>query len=247
MKIQDFFKDHKNIAIAFSGGVDSSYLLYEAIKANTNVTAYYINTQFQPEFELNDAKKLAKELDANLKIINKNILINDKITSNPKNRCYYCKKEIFATIIEAAKKDGYTQILDGTNFSDDINDRPGMKALKEMNVYSPLRICELTKDEIREKSKQAGLFTYNKPSYACLATRVKTKEKITSETLNKIEECENFLFSLGFKDFRVRTEENTAKIQVKQADFPVILKKREEIYAYFKKQFDSVTLDLKTR
>ena len=172
MTLQDFFKQNKNVALAFSGGVDSAYLLYAATAAGCDIHAYYVKSAFQPQFELEDAKSLALELGAKMTVLELDVLSDSVITDNPANRCYHCKKKIFGTILEAAKKDGYELLIDGNNASDDASDRPGMKAVQELNVHSPLRECGMTKEKIRRLSKEAGLITWNKPAYACLATRI---------------------------------------------------------------------------
>lgn len=244
MTIEEFFKENNKIAIAFSGGVDSSYLIYEAGKCGADVKAYYVKAQFQPEFELEDAVKLAKEVNVDMEIINVDVLKDEKVVQNPPNRCYYCKNAIFSTIIKKAKEDGYDVIVDGTNASDDADDRPGMKALEEMKVLSPLKICGLTKDEIRKRSKEAGLFTWDKPAYACLATRIKTGQKIDESTLKKVEECEGFMMDLGFSDFRIRVFDNSAKIQIREDDLSRLLNERTVVINKLKKHFDDVLLDI---
>lgn len=247
MTLEGFFEQHPNVAIAFSGGVDSAYLLYCAVKYAKSVKAYYINTAFQPQFELDDARKLAEELGANIKVIELDILTNKEVTDNPSNRCYFCKRKIFNAIIENARKDGYDIILDGTNASDDVADRPGMKALEELSVYSPLRICGLTKTRIRELSKEAGLFTHAKPAYACLATRIPCGQAITRELLIRTEEAEDYLFSLGFSNFRVRCVNNDAKIQIEASQIPLLMDNREKILECLSKRYSSVCLDLEVR
>ena len=247
MTLQEFFEEHPRVAIAFSGGVDSAYLLYAASKYAKEVRAYYVKSEFQPQFELDDALKLAEELNADVKVISLSVLTNPDVCENPANRCYYCKKTIFSTIISAAKEDGFTDLLDGTNASDDIADRPGTKALAELSVLSPLRECGLTKAEIRKLSKEAGLFTWDKPAYACLATRIPTCEKITAEKLAATEEAENFLFSLGFTDFRVRMQGEDAKLQLPEDQLPLLLAHREEILEKLKMYYKSVMLDLEVR
>ena len=247
LTLQEFFGEHPRVAIAFSGGVDSAYLLYAASKYAKEVRAYYAKSEFQPQFELDDALKLAEELNADVKVINLSVLTNPDVCKNPANRCYYCKKTIFSTIISAAKEDGFTDLLDGTNASDDIADRPGTKALAELSVLSPLRECGLTKAEIRELSKEAGLFTWDKPAYACLATRIPTGERITAEKLATTEEAENFLFSLGFTDFRVRMQGEDAKLQLPKDQLPLLLTHREEILEKLKMYYKSVMLDLEVR
>ena len=141
MTLAEFFQKNKKVALGFSGGVDSSYLLYAALQNGASVRAYYVKAAFQPEFELEDAKRLAKELGADMKILPVDVLQAKEVTANPANRCYYCKTKIFGTILAEAKKDGYSVLMDGTNASDDAGDRPGMKALQELKVCSPLRGC----------------------------------------------------------------------------------------------------------
>ncbi|MBQ2085576.1 MAG: ATP-dependent sacrificial sulfur transferase LarE, partial [Oscillospiraceae bacterium] len=197
MDLTTFFRENSKAAVAFSGGVDSSYLLYAGISAGADVTGYYVKAAFQPMFEYNDAMRLAEQIGARVKVIEVDVLADEKVRQNPSNRCYYCKRAIFGNILRAAAEDGYTLILDGTNASDDEGDRPGMKALKELQVRSPLRECGLTKDMIRQLSRQSGLFTWDKPAYACLATRIRTGEEITAEKLAATEDSEDYLFSLG--------------------------------------------------
>ena len=199
MTLQEFFEKNPKAAIAFSGGVDSSYLLREGLRLGKDIKAYYVKSQFQPEFEFADAKRLAEELGTNMQILAVDVLQQEAVIQNPPDRCYYCKQAIFGTILQAAATDGYSVILDGTNASDDAGDRPGMKALAEMRVLSPLRLCGLTKDEIRKRSREAGLFTWDKPAYACLATRIPSGMQITGELLARVEGAEGApLFARGY-------------------------------------------------
>ena len=213
MTLQEFFTEHPRAALAFSGGVDSAYLLYAGLRAGAELRPYYVKTAFQPRFEYEDALRLCRELGAEPTVLRADALGDERVRQNGPERCYYCKIRIMSTILAAARQDGYPVLLDGTNASDEAGDRPGMRALSELGVLSPLRLCGLTKPEIRRLSKEAGLFTWNKPAYACLATRVKTGEPIRPETLRAVEESEDFLFSLGFSDFRVRTAEGKALLQ----------------------------------
>lgn len=247
MTLEKFFENYGEVAIAFSGGVDSSYLLCVAKKHGKRVKAYYVKSEFQPEFEFQDACKIAKQLDTEMKVIHLSALEDEKVKDNPKNRCYYCKKNIFGRILEEAKKDGFHVILDGTNASDDAGDRPGMKALEEMMVLSPLRECGLTKEEIREKSKEEDLFTWDKPAYACLATRIPTHELITDEKLQAVEKAESYLFSLGFRDFRVRTSGNRAILQLRESQWQLLKENRKKVFSELKKYYVSVVLDLEVR
>lgn len=247
MNLEQFFGENPKAAIAFSGGVDSAYLLYAAVKLGARVKAYYVKTAFQPRFELEDAIRLAEALGAEMEILPVDILCRDTVTANPADRCYHCKKEIFTAISAAAKADDFGLLLDGTNASDDASDRPGMKALKELSVRSPLRECGLTKEEIRRRSKEAGLFTHDKPAYACLATRIPTGETITAEKLRKTEQAESWLAALGLRDFRVRMQGGGAKLQVTASDVEKVIRNREKILAELKKDYDSVLLDLEVR
>lgn len=247
MKLEEFFKKYNKVALAFSGGVDSSFLLYSAVKNGVDVCVYYVKSNFQPKFEYEDAINLAEKLNANLKVLTADVLKNPNISKNPKDRCYYCKKEIFGKIYEEAKRDGYEILIDGTNFSDAYDDRPGMRAKDELKVLSPLRECQLTKNEIRRLSKEAGLFTWDKPSYSCLATRIKTDVPITTEKLERTEKSEDFLKKLGFSDFRVRNINDDAKLEVISTEFDLVIKYREEIIKELSKYYKRVLLDLEAR
>lgn len=247
MNLSEFFTENQKAALAFSGGVDSAYLLYAAKAAGADVQAYYVKSAFQPQFELGDAKRLAGQLGVDMRILEVDVLASKTVADNPKDRCYYCKKLIFRTIAEAAREDGYTLLLDGTNASDEEGDRPGMRAIRELSVRSPLRECGLTKEVIRSLSKQAGLFTWNKPAYACLATRIPTGEPITKEKLAVTEAAEDYLFSLGFMDFRVRRFGGAARLQFPAKQLEKVLEKREEIIKELKQYYKAVLLDMEAR
>ena len=247
MNLDLFFSEHTRAALAFSGGVDSAYLLYKAVSCGCDVHAYYVKSAFQPQFELEDAKRLAKELGANMTVIELDVLSDQVICSNPADRCYHCKKKIFSAILETAREAGYTLLLDGTNASDDVSDRPGMKALTELSVRSPLRECGLSKDEIRRLSKEAGLFTWDKPAYACLATRIPAGAKITVEKLSATETAEGYLTELGFSDFRIRMSGTEAKIQAQEKDLEKLLLYRRNILETLKPFYSAVTVDLEVR
>lgn len=247
MKLNEFFIEHPKVAVAFSGGVDSAYLLYSAKQNGAEVQAYYVKSAFQPKFELNDAQRLVTELNIPMRVLTANVLYSKKIVDNPPERCYYCKRMIFETIVKTAAEDGFSVLLDGTNASDDAGDRPGMRAVRELSVLSPLRECGLTKAEIRTLSQKAGLFTWDKPAYACLATRIPTGETITQEKLRATEAAEDFLFSLGLKDFRVRQFGEAAKIQLPDTQIEKAIENREIILAELRKYYAAVLLDLEVR
>ena len=247
MNLKAFFEENSKVALAFSGGVDSAYLLYAAVSFGADVKAYYVKTPFQPAFEYEDALRLSRELGAEMVSIHLDVLSDNSIAENPKNRCYFCKKRIFNAILEQARADGYTLVIDGTNASDDASDRPGMVALKELSVRSPLRECGLTKAEIRKLSKEANLFTYDKPAYACLATRIPTGTPITAEKLAITERNEGFLRSLGFTDFRIRFMGTAAKLQIAEKELPLLFANRETIWKALKNDYTDVLLDLEVR
>lgn len=247
MELDQFFREHPRAALAFSGGVDSAYLLYAAVSSGADVTAYYVKTEFQPRFELEDALRLAKQLGAKLRVLEKTVLQDAAIVENPPERCYFCKKRIFQAIQAAAREDGYTLLLDGTNASDVDADRPGIRALRELSVRSPLREAELTKEKIRELSRQAGLFTWDKPAYACLATRIPTGEAITDQALRRTERAEAALTALGLRDFRVRTRGDGALLQVRQEDLERVLTRREDIARILLQDYKTAALDLEVR
>ena len=245
--LRQFFTAHDKIALAFSGGTDSAYLMYAAAACGADVRAYYVHAQFQPAFERRDAERLAAELRVPMTVLERDVLSHPEIAANPANRCYLCKRVIFEGILAAAAADGYREIMDGTNASDDAGDRPGMRALRELEVLSPLRLCGIPKSEVRALSREAGLFTWDKPAYACLATRVPTGTTITAEALAKVERAEDALRGLGFTDFRVRLLGNCARLQVPAAQFLRAAEQAEAIRTALAADFSSVLLDFQTR
>ena len=247
MTLTEFFNANPEVAIAFSGGVDSAYLMYMARKCAKKTQAYYVKSAFQPQFELDDATRLAKTLGVKMTVLRLDVLADENVRKNPPNRCYYCKKRIFTAIREAAFADGFQVLLDGTNASDDVADRPGMIALQELAVLSPLRLCGLTKQDVRRLSKEAGLFTWDKPAYACLATRIPFGNAIDERQLQRTEQAEGFLASLGFRDFRVRSLDECARIQVVAGQMPLLMERRDIIVNELKKTYKAVLLDMEAR
>lgn len=247
MTLDEFFKSHPKVALAFSGGVDSSYLLYAAVHAGADVQPYFVKGQFQPTFEMEDAMRLAGELGVSLKIMHVDALSSPTVVANPADRCYYCKQVVFNTLWNAARADGYEILMDGTNASDDAGDRPGMKALAELGVTSPLKDAGLVKSEIRRLSREAELFTWDKPSYACLATRVATGDPLSNDLLSRIEAAEGNLFALGFTDFRVRIFHGAARLQVPAAQWEKAMEMRDAVRAALLPYFPVVLIDTMTR
>ena len=248
MQLHEFFEQNPRIAVAYSGGVDSSYLLYAADEAGCDVHAYFIHSEFQPKFELDEAISFAKILDVPLTIETFRALDEPDILKNPPERCYYCKTKIFERLWKLARADGFTVLCDGTNADDDEDDRPGMAALREQGVLSPLRECKLSKRKIRSLSKKAGLVKHDKPAYACLATRIPHGTVITKEFLCKIEHAEEALFKMGFSDFRVRLiPPDTAKLQMPGKQWKKAAAMRAKIVKALEADFSAIVLDLVDR
>ena len=247
MTLEQFFQENPRCALGFSGGVDSAYLLYAGVKAGADIRPYFIKTAFQPAFELADAQKLAAGLGVEVTVLELDALADPRVAANPADRCYFCKQNLFRTLKERAIADGYPVLLDGTNASDEAGDRPGMRALAELSVRSPLRECGLTKAEIRARSREAGLFTWDKPAYACLATRVPAGETITAETLARVEGAEDALFRLGYTDFRVRVFHGAARLQLPRGQMERAVREAETIQAALKPYFTPILLDLEGR
>ena len=245
--LKDFFRAHPHLALAFSGGTDSAYLLCAALACGCDVTAYYVHSPFQPSFELEDARRLAEQLRARLKILEMDILSDAAVRANPPDRCYHCKVRIFTALLNAAASDGYTALVDGTNASDDAADRPGMKALRELKVLSPLRECGITKAMVREYSRQSGLFTWNKPAYACLATRIPAGTALDRSTLQRVEAAEAALTALGFSDFRCRVFHGAARLQFPAAQLDRAITLRGDIREALKKHFEIILIDTEDR
>lgn len=246
-KLKDFFRINGRIALAFSGGCDSAYLLYAALACGARVRAYYVRSAFQPAFELSDAQRLAQTLGADLCVLDVDVLADDRVRKNPAQRCYYCKQQIFGAVLQAAKQDGFACVMDGTNASDDADDRPGMRALAEMQVLSPLRSCGIDKAQVRALSREAGLFTWNKPAYACLATRIPTGTQIERLDLARVEHAEAVLEKMGFAGFRLRLTPKGARLELTEKQMPLLIEKRADILAALGNSFDEITMDLRPR
>ncbi|MEL4105812.1 ATP-dependent sacrificial sulfur transferase LarE [Oscillospiraceae bacterium WX1] len=247
MKLDAFFAENPRFALAYSGGVDSTYLLSAAKEYGCDVKAYFIKSIFQPQFELDDARRMAYMLSAPMTVETIEILKNPDVAANSPDRCYHCKKAIFTRILELAHRDGYTVVCDGTNASDDAGDRAGMQALIELGVRSPLREYDMTKPEIRSLSRAAGLYTHDKPSYACLATRIPTGTEIKADCIDTVAKAEEALHVLGFSDFRIRFFSGAARIQLPEEQFRTAFDKRRKILDTLYPYFDAVFLDLLPR
>jgi uncharacterized protein len=236
----------RSVLIAFSGGVDSTFLLKMAHDILGNkVLAITAQSETYPESELKEARRMAKLIGAKHKILQTKELKKKNFYRNPPNRCYFCKKELFSELKKIAKKRKIKYILDASNFDDLKDYRPGRTAAKELGVRSPLAEVGLTKQEIRLVSKKLKLPTWSKPAQACLASRIPYGEKITEPKLKGIAGAEAFLKKMGMTNLRVRNHQQIARIETAPGDLPLILKNSKKIIREFKKLgFHYITLDL---
>ena len=240
----------KRIAVAFSAGVDSTLLLQTAVNAlgNRNVLAVTALSASFPEREAGEADEFTRKIGVRRITVGVDQLSIPGFRENPADRCYLCKKVLFTRMMEAAREQGFEIMAEGSNLDDLSDYRPGLKAIQELGVMSPLREAGLTKSEIREIYSELGLPTWNKPSFACLATRFVYGETITDVKLRRVELGERLLQDLGFKQFRVRIhgeEGRLARIEVLPGDFEKLLGQRQEIAAELKQfGFDYVSMDL---
>ena len=248
--LMNTLKAMEKVAIAFSGGVDSAFLLKAAIEAigRENVLAITVQSQVITNAEMKDVETLVKLLNAKHLVIKMDILSLSEFKTNPPERCYFCKKHIFEQIMKSASQEGFNTIIDGTNVDDEGDFRPGIKALRELEIKSPLKDCRLTKKDIRELSEKLGLPTHDKPSLACLASRIPYGEEITAEKLQKTAKAEEYLKSQGFKQLRVRCHGSVARLELLPEDFHVVFENNLNIKInnYLKSLgFKYVALDLK--
>lgn len=247
-ELLSLLKDLKSVAVAFSGGVDSTFLLHAAHEAlGDQVIAVTARSLSFPQRELNEATKYAADVNIEHLIVDSEELDIDGFSSNPKNRCYLCKTELFTKIREIANEKGYHAVLEASNSDDNGDYRPGLIAVKELDIYSPLRKIGFTKAEIRELSKEQGLPTWNKPSFACLSSRFPYGESITPEKLQMIDKGEQYLLDLGIWQVRVRVHGNLARIETDEAGFATLFDQeiRSKVFDEFKRiGFTYVSLDL---
>lgn len=248
-QLKDFFINAGKVAVAFSGGVDSTFLAKVAHDTlGDKMLAVTLVSNSFPARERNDATLFCQKEGIPQVEITYNELDIPGFAANPKDRCYICKKELFRMVKEVAAEKGITTVCEGSNMDDTGDYRPGLKAIKEMDIKSPLQIAELNKNEIRNISRELNLPTWNKPSLACLATRFVYGEEITKEKLIMVGKAEQLLVDLGFNQMRVRIHGNIARIEILPQDFEQMMKQeiRQKVDEEFKKfGFAYVTLDLK--
>lgn len=232
--------NEQGICLAFSGGIDSTLLLY--LCREMNITAVTFKSIFQTAEEIESTRNLCKKYRVKQEILEFYPLENNILQNNPQDRCYHCKKLIFTGLRDIA--DGRI-ILDGTNFDDLSVYRPGLKALKECGVISPLAKFEITKQEIRDYAKICGIDIYNKPSNHCLATRFSYGEKLTPEKLDIVEKCEKILKDYGFENCRLRLHGEIARIEIPPERFSELLSIKQHIIPALKNNGTKyITLDL---
>lgn len=245
--IDEITENH--VVVAFSGGVDSSLVLKlacdNAKKKGNKVYAITLHTKLHPMNEIENAKKVAEELGAIHIVLEVDEMSEAGVSENPVDRCYRCKKYLFARLKEKASELGAINVIEGTNEDDLHVYRPGIKALEELDIISPLAICGFTKQEVRALATSLGISASNRPSAPCLATRFPYGTKLSYEKMKQVEKGEAFLKTLELYNVRIRVYENIARIEVDHNDFEKVIKSKNEIIKYLKDLgFTYITLDL---
>lgn len=246
--LKEYIKSLESVAVAFSSGVDSTFLLKVAhdVLGEKAIAVTARSCSF-PERELREAIAFAEANGIAHLIVDSEELEIEGFSENPVNRCYLCKHELFSKMKDIAEKHGFKEVVEGSNM-DDLGDyRPGLTAIQELDVKSPLRHAELTKDDIRELSRELGLPTWEKQSFACLSSRFPYGQSITPEKLKMVDEAEQLLLDLGFRQVRVRHHDTLARIEIHEDQFSMIMEKevRDRIHRRFREVgFTYVSLDL---
>jgi uncharacterized protein len=245
-KLKDILKNMDSVLIAYSGGLDSTFLLKVASDVlSDEVLAVTAASATYPREELIFAKKIARTIGARHKIIRTAELKNNKFISNPPNRCYFCKKELFSRLKKLARRYKLKFVIDASNASDKNDFRPGNRAKDELNIRSPLQEAGLNKEDIRRLSKNLGLATWNKASLACLASRIPYGSRISQRILGRINQAEVFLKNMGFKQVRIRHYGGLCRIEVLKEDVGRIFDKRDLIIKKLKRLgYNFITVDL---
>jgi len=248
-QLKEIFEAMGRVLVAYSGGVDSTLLLRVAkdTLGDRNVLAITALSPLYPEREVAGVKKIIQNMGARHLFIKSNELEIAEFKKNPPDRCYYCKRKLFGELLNLAKKEEISFIVEGSTLDDEKDHRPGKMAVQELGIRSPLKEALFTKVEVRELSKELGLSTWDKPSFACLASRFPYGEEITPEGLRMVSEAEDFFFGLGFRQVRVRHYQNLARIEILNEEMGRLMKGslREKVASRLKRiGYNYVTLDL---
>ncbi|MCK4262011.1 ATP-dependent sacrificial sulfur transferase LarE [bacterium] len=246
--LEGILKEMRSLLIAFSGGVDSTFLVKVAHQIlGDKVLAVTATSPTYPVSELSEAKRLASQIGVEHVVIDSEELENEDFLSNSPRRCYFCKKELYSKLLDIAEREKIKWVADGSNCDDEDDFRPGREAVKEMGIRSPLLEANLTKVEIRRLSRKMRLPTWDKPADACLASRFPYGDRITPDKLRKVDKAEEFLRRLGFRQVRLRHHDSLARIEVDRAEIGLLLdkEKREKVINYLKGLgYHYVTVDL---
>ncbi len=249
VQLKDRIASAGRAAVAFSGGVDSVFLLYAAREAlGEQVLALTVSLRAVPRRELGEAEAFCRQQGIRHRIESVDEFSIPGFADNPPDRCYLCKKTLFRRMLAAAEEEGFAVLMEGSNLDDQGDYRPGLRALQELRVESPLKESGFTKAQIREMSRRLGLFAWDKPSMACLASRFAYGERITPEKMERVEQAEEYLAMLGFGQRRVRMHGNLARIELLSEELPVMMEDgryRQVQERLNELGFSYVTLDLK--
>ena len=248
-ELMAIISSYQRVAVAFSGGVDSTFLLYAAHEAlGDDVIAVTSVSSLLPDREKRESMDIATRFGVRHLVVESNELEVEGFAANPKDRCYLCKKDLFSRMAAIAREHGALEVIEGSNIDDEGDYRPGMRALAELDIKSPLREAGFTKADIRELSRELDLPTWDKPSFACLASRIPYGEIISEEKLGMVEAAEQELFEMGFKQFRVRIHGRLARIELSAGEIASFMQEdlRSKVHEDFRRLgFSYVTLDLK--